>query len=146
MKEVWSKPEVRQKIIEAQTKAQNRLEVKEKKKQRMLNGGSAYALSFVKNPSKEGAKFVEIVLEIYPTAIPEFKILNYSVDVAIEKYKIALEWDGWYHFNCQESIDYHNKRQKEIEAEGWIFLRYNIFQKFPTLEQVRIDINNLMGK
>jgi hypothetical protein len=143
MKKVWSDPEMKQKIIEAIKGAMNKLEVKEKNRERMLNGGSAYASSFIKNPSKEGTKFINLVLEIFPASQPEFKILNYSVDSAIVEYKIALEWDGWYHFNCQEAIVYHNKRQKEIEAEGWIFLRYNIFKPFPTKEQIKEDIENI---
>ena len=111
-----------------------------------LSGHAIHMNSFVRNPSKEGTKFREIVIEAYSTAKSEFRILNYSVDSAIEEHRIALEYDGYYHFDCQEDIDYHNKRQKEIENLGWKFIRYNIFQKFPTKEQVREDIKNLLEK
>jgi len=158
IKEALSKPEVRKKRIEIAKenwknldyrekvlKSKKRAEVIEKQRKYMLNGGSAKANSFVRNPSKKGVEFRELVLEIFPTAEPEFKILNYSVDIAIKEYKIALEYDGWYHFNCQESINYHNRREKEIRTLGWKFIRYNIFQKFPLKDQVRESVNKIIN-
>jgi very-short-patch-repair endonuclease len=116
-------------------------------KEYMKNGGSAYAASFIKNPSIEELDFRKIVKELYPEAKHTYKVLDscsYTVDNALIEEKIALEYDGWYHFNCQESIDYHNKRQKEIEAEGWRFIRYDVFQKFPTEEQIKNDVESLL--
>ena len=65
--------------------------------------------------------------------------------MAIPYLDIIIEYDGWYHFDTEEHKQYHNKRQQEIEEEGWKFLRYNIFQKFPTLEQVKEDIQKLIS-
>jgi len=125
-------------------KKQHNDSFKNKQRLRMATGGAAYAQSFIKNPSEEGKKFREIVLEIVPTSKPEFKVLNYSIDIGIEEHKIALEYDGYHHFKDQENINYHNKRQREIEALGWRFIRYNIFQKFPTKEQIKSDLQKLI--
>jgi len=109
----------------------------------MKNGGSVYINSFNKNPSSQEIDLRKIVLELYVTAKPQYKVLNYSIDIALVEYKISIEYDGWYHFDCQEHVDYHKKRQEEIEGEGWKFLRYNIFQPFPIKEQVERDIQRL---
>lgn len=110
----------------------------------MKNGHSAYMQKFIKNPSKEELKLREIVKELYPDLESQHRVLNYSLDIALLKYKVAIEFDGWYHFDCQHDIDYHKKRQQEVEKEGWKFIRYNIFQPFPTKEQVLEDIKNII--
>mgnify|MGYP001271579190 CR=1 FL=1 len=110
----------------------------------MKAGGAIKALKGVKNPSKEELKLRQIVKELYPSSKHTHKIFNYALDIVIEEFRIAIEYDGWFHFCDQDHINYHNKRQKEIEQEGWKFLRYNIFQKFPTLEQLREDIQKIL--
>ena len=116
---------------------------KRKMSELMKNGGAAWASKFIKNPSREELKLREIVKELYPQSQHTYQILNYLIDVAILELKIAIEFDGWRHFSCDKNIEYHNKRQKEIEEQRWKFVRYNIFQKFPTKEQVREDIIKL---
>jgi very-short-patch-repair endonuclease len=142
--EFWKNPEVREKHLRTQKEAQNRPEVKEKKRQRLLNGGASYIRSFIRNPSGGELRLREIVKEFYPNFISQFPVLNYSIDIGLSEYKIAIEYDGWYHFCDQEHIDYHKKRQEEIEHLGWRFIRYNIFQKFPGKEQVKQDIESLV--
>jgi len=155
-KETWSNPEIRKKHIEAWDKievkekhsksmkeANNRIERKENQRQFMLNGGSIKAIQGIKNPSLGELKLREIVKELYSQAEYQYKVLNYVIDIALPEHKIAIEYDGWYHFNCQESINYHHKRQKKIETLDWKFLRYNIFQKFPEKEQILNDICNI---
>ena len=114
-------------------------------KEWMLNGGAAYMNSFIKNPSKQELKLKEIVKELYPNCEPQYPVFNYALDIALIEDKIAIEYDGWYHFDCQEHIDYFKNRQERIENEGWKFVRYTMFQKFPTKEQVENDINNVKG-
>lgn len=118
---------------------------KNKQRLRMINGGAAHAQKFIKSPSEEELKLRKIVEELFPTSRDTYKILNYCVDIAIVDHKIAIEFDGYYHFDCQHNIDYHNKRQQEIEEQGWRFLRYTIFQKFPSKEQVKEDIQEVVN-
>ena len=116
---------------------------KNKQRLRMTNGGAAHAQSFIKNPSAEELALRKIVKEIYAESKHTYKVLegrDYNVDNALVEEKIAIEFDGYHHFKDQRAIDYHNDRQKEIEIEGWKFIRYNIFQKFPSKEQVKQDI------
>ena len=66
------------------------------------------------------------------------------MDIAIPEYKIAIEYDGWYHFNNEESILYFKNRREKIEKHGWKILSYNIFEKFPDKLKIESDINNLI--
>ena len=160
--------EVIKNISNANTKRGQTKEAKEKQKHKMLNGGAAHANSFprkgyknnkewmknggssyirkcIKNPSKEELKLRIMVKELYPTSEHTYKILNYDVDIALMEHKIAIEFDGYFHFDTEEHKEYHKRRQEEIKEENWKFLRYNIFQPFPTLEQVKEDINKILN-
>jgi|ADurb_Leu_01_Slu_FD_contig_123_19191_length_34796_multi_3_in_2_out_0_15 very-short-patch-repair endonuclease len=121
-------------------------EWKEKQRQRLLNGHASYMNKFIKNPSKPEIKLRDIVKELYPTCEFQYQIFNYSLDVAIPEYKIAIEYDGWFHFDCQEHIDYHIDRQQRIEGEGWIFIKYTMYDKFPSKEKIEEDINSLLRR
>ena len=115
----------------------------------MLNGGAAHASKFIKNPSNPELKLREILKDLYPNSEHTYKVLdnkNYLLDISLTEHKIAIEYDGWYHFNIPGRKEYDEKRQKEIEQEGWKFIRYTIFDKFPTKEQVKEDINKLLEK
>ena len=113
---------------------------KEKHRQYMLNGGAVKALKGVKNPSKPEVMLRDIVKELYPEAEFQFGVFNYSLDVALVDLKIAIEYDGYYHFDSEKNKDYYKNRQEKIEKEGWKFLRYSIFDKFPDLEKLKDDI------
>lgn len=115
-------------------------------KEWMRNGGAAYIHKFIKNPSKPELRLRAMVKELYFTSEDTYKILNYDVDVALPEYKIAIEFDGRYHFDTEEHKDYHNKRQQEIEQEGWKFVRYTMFDEFPTTEQVKEDIEEILKR
>ena len=125
----------------------------EKRKERMLNGGAAYALSFIKNPSKPQVELFHLVQEIYLDAVLNYPCLNYSIDIAVPRLSLAIEYDGSiYHPGESESspfclvkgkeFKYQQKRQKELEEEGWYFLRYRDF--IPTKEELRSNIEQLI--
>lgn len=120
------------------------LENKERLRQKCLNGHASYMNKFIKNPSNDEIKLRNIVKELYPNCEFQFKVFNYSLDIAIMEYKIAIEYDGWYHFDCKEHIDYHKNRQNKIESVGWKFIKYNIFQPFPLKEQIKSDIYKII--
>ena len=117
----------------------------EKKRQWMLNGGAVYLIKHIKSPSKPEVKLREIVKELYPSCEYQYQVLNYAIDVVIPEYRIAIEFDGYYHFCNEEVITYHNKRHKEIENQGFILLRYDIYHNsHPTKEQIEKDIITLI--
>ena len=123
----------------------------EKIRRWMLSGGAAYLNSFIQNPSKEELKLRTICQKILPYVESNYPIYrvgrgkrSYNIDIAVPKLNLAIEYDGYFHFCDQEHVEYHKKRQKELEKEGWKFIRYNIFQKFPTLEQVKEDILKIL--
>lgn len=112
-------------------------------KKRCLNGHSLKMIKAIKKISKPEIKLRNIVQELYPNCEFQHPILNFSVDVAILEHKIVIEYDGYYHFDTEEHKQYHKLRQEKIEKEGWKFLRYTMFDKFPSIEQVKEDIENL---
>lgn len=122
--------------------------LKEEISKRMKDWQCKYMLKKVKTISKEEIKLREITKDVFPTSVFHYKVLenrNFEVDIALIEYKIAIEYDGYYHFNCQKSIDYHKQRQKLIEKEGWKFLRYSIYDKFPSKEQIQKDISRILS-
>jgi very-short-patch-repair endonuclease len=116
----------------------------------MKNGGAAHIISFIRDDSKPENELFIMSCKLLPRPIHKFPIYrgkgkrNYNVDIADSSLAIILEFDGWYHFNTKEEIERDKRRQKEIEEEGWKFIRYNIFQPFPTLEQVKEDIKKVL--
>jgi len=101
----------------------------------------------IKNPSKQELKLRGIVKELFPISEHTYKVLenkDYEVDNALSKHKIVIEFDGWYHFDTEKHKEHHKKRQKEIEEDGWKFIRYTMFDKFPTKDQVKRDIQKVI--
>jgi len=117
---------------------------KENYRERMLNGGAVHALRFMKKISKPEIELREIIKDMYNNCQFQYPVLNYALDIAIPEYKIAIEYDGYFHFSSEDKIKYHKERQEKIENEGWKFIRYNIFQKFPSKEIVKNDIENII--
>ncbi len=136
--------EAKEKISKTSTGRRHSDEVKLKQKIRMLNGLASYANKFIKNPSKPEVKLREIVKELYPSCEFQYQVFNYALDIAIPEYKIAIEYDGWYHFNCKENINYHKSREDKIKKDGWKFIRYSIFDKFPDKNKIKFDIERLV--
>lgn len=113
-------------------------------RQRCLNGHSLKMIKAIKKISNEEIKLRNMVKELYQNCEFQYPVFNYSLDVALLEYKIAIEFDGYFHFNCQENIDYYKNRQKRIENEGWKFYRVAMFDKFPTLDEVKEKIEILI--
>lgn len=107
-------------------------------RERMKNGAAARANSFNRSPSKEQIKLYKQVLKFYPFAILNYQYKNYSIDIAIQKLKIAIEFDGYYWHKGREEID--RKRQEELEKDGWKFIRY---RKLPNDNQLNKDLLGL---
>ena len=137
MLEISKDLEWRKKVSEGTKKAlDNKPEMKEKRRQYMLNGGASYAGSFVTNPSKPQVELYNIIKEIYPEAILNYPILNFNVDIVIPSLQLAIEYDGSY---WHQDEDYDKQRQNKIEQKGWKFLRY--VDVVPQKEILKEDIN-----
>lgn len=107
------------------------------------NGFSAYASSFITNPSKPQIKLWNMVQEITPLAILNYPCFwtNKSIDIVVPHLSIAIEFDGsyWHQNNEKDTI-----RQKLLEEQGWIFIRY--VDKIPTKKQLIKDINEALNE
>jgi len=130
-------------MLNGQAKMMNTKDHIEKIRKNMLNGGAIKALKGVKNPSKPEVMLRDMVKELYTNCEFQFKVFNYSLDVALPDKKIAIEFDGYFHFDCEKNKEYYKNRQKRIEDKGWKFLKYTMFDKFPSLEKLKEDIENL---
>jgi very-short-patch-repair endonuclease len=119
------------------------LNASEKTRQRLLNGDALKMIKAIKKISNEEIKLRNLVKELYPDCEFQYPILTYSLDVALVKEKIAIEYDGYYHFDTEERKEYYSQRQQKIESEGWKFYRVTMFDKFPTLEEVKEKIKGL---
>lgn len=121
------------------------IEAREKMRQGMLNGRAVMLLKRNKFISKPQKYLYEIVKFIFPEAEINFIIENSIVDIAIVSLKIVIEYDGYYWHLGKEKEDL--ERQTKIEKLGWKFIRYRgekTRDPVPTLEQVKLDIDNLL--
>ena len=123
----------------------NSIEYRDKKKQVMLNGGAIKALKGMKKISKPEIKLRDMVKELHPDCEFQYGVFNYALDIAIPEKKIAIEFDGYFHFDNPEHVEYFKNRQEKIESEGWKFLRYTMFDKFPDKEQINKDLTRLIN-
>jgi len=100
----------------------------------MKNGLAAYVSGCNKNPSKPQVKLFNMIKQLYPAAVLNHLHKNYSIDIVIPELNLAVEYDGAYWHQNKEA---DNKRQSEIEKDGWKFLRY---AKLPNSLKLRKDI------
>ena len=115
-------------------------EVKLKQSNYMLNGGAAYARSFLKRISKPQRKLFNLICQILPYPILEYPCMNKSIDIAVPVLSIAFEYDETYfHQDKEKDII----RQKLLENEGWRFIRY---RDIPDLNEILIDVNKILEK
>ena len=114
------------------------MRVRDMWRSKMLNGGSANANRYRRKVSKPQISLYKLVQQICPYSIlnyPVYSPKNYSIDIAIPHLALALEYDeSWYHQDKEADI----KRQKDLEEQGWRFLRYR--DHVPKLEQLNKDI------
>ena len=111
-----------------------------------LNGHAIYMNFFVMNPSKGQVETWRNTVEVFPYSYLNFPVYrgekkkNYSIDIAIPKLDIAIEYDGSY---WHEDKKHDKKRQQDLETDGWKFLRY--IDQVPTKEQVQKDILEIIN-
>ena len=118
-------------------------ECNKRNRENMLING-ARIRKCIKKISNEEIKLRNMVKETYQNCKFQYHVLNYDLDVAIPENKIAIEYDGYYHFCSEEKKEYHKQRQEKIEHEGWKFYRVTMFDKFPNLKEVKENIERLL--
>lgn len=123
---------------------ENNPALKENLSKRMKSWQCQHMLKLIKNPSKPELNLRNMVKELFPNCEFQHPILNYAVDIALIQEKIVIEYDGYYHFNCKDNIDYGIMRQNRIQNEGWKIIRYTMFDKFPDKEQLQNDIREVL--
>ena len=139
-KKSWTN-ERKKKLSEKSKKMWKNKKLKDKQKQYMLDGGATYANKFIKNPSRPQVELFKIVQEVFPYCYLNYPCLftNYNIDIAIPKLNIAIEYDGsWWHQNKEKD----KKRQKELEDQGWIFIRYEDY--IPTKKELMRNFNEVI--
>jgi len=113
----------------------------------MKNGQAAYMNSKNKNPSWPQTKTYTKVKVFCEDAVLNYllKLSNKKwccLDIAIPSLKIDIEYDGSRWHEGREEFD--KERDGEVIKQGWKVLRYR--DHIPTLQQLRNDINKLLGK
>ena len=68
----------------------------------------------------------------------------YYLDFALPKHRLAIECDGHaYHSTCRQKLA-DRRRQREIEAMGWRFLRFSGSQIVTDLEGCLQELHALL--
>jgi len=120
--------------------------LKEEIRQVMLNGRAIKMLKMVKKISKPEIALRNMIKELYSDCEFQYGVFNYALDIAIVKEKIAIEYDGYFHFDTEEHIQYYRMRQEQIENEGWTFYHVTMFDKLLNKEKVKKKIEKLKKK
>ncbi len=110
-------------------------------RERMINGGSIKASSFITNPSKPQVKLYNLVSSLFSDSVLNFPVekVNSCIDIAILEHKIAIEYDGSYWHQDEEK---DKERQTELEKLGWKFIRYRDY--IPSIEKLKSDLEILI--
>lgn len=111
-----------------------------------------------KHPWKKSNKFVSIPCENFKKIlshnniefIEEFQCFddyNYSIDVAMPKYKIGFEINGNQHYNIDGSLkEYYQNRHNYIVGKGWNLLQIHYTECFNDNNILNIIKNVIEGK
>ena len=111
----------------------------EERRKYMREGGAAYMNSFIKNPSKPQVELFHLTQKLCPYVTLNYPCIGYSIDIAVPKLSLAIEYDG----SCwHQNKSYDERRQKELEEVGWNFIRY--IDYVPSKKELLRDINVLL--
>jgi len=91
---------------------------KERKKE--LKKSGAYGQSITPKISAPQLQLFQMVKEKYPTAVLEYPVLDYCLDIAVPELKLCFEYDGSYWHDEEKD----KRRDEVLEGMGWIVNRY----------------------
>ncbi len=112
-------------------------ELKIKQKEFMERGHAVIMNKCISNPSKPQVELFNLCQELFPLAILNYPCIwtNRSIDIALPQLAVAIEYDGS-HWHQDKEAD--NIRQKNIEEQGWNFVRY--LDRIPSREELLADV------
>jgi len=83
-----------------------------------ISGALGQSLTpFISEPQKQ---LFEMVKEVYPTAVMEYPIFGYCIDIAVPELKLAFEYDGSYWHDAEKD----KMRDEILEQLGWKTVRF----------------------
>jgi len=95
-------------------------EERTKKRKKELKRSGAYGQSITPRISAPQLKLFQMVKEKYPTAILEYPVLDYCLDIAVPDLKLCFEYDGSYWHDKERD----KKRDEVLEKMGWKVIRF----------------------
>ena len=95
-------------------------EEKAKRRKKELKRSGAYGQSITPRISAPQLKLFQMVKEKYPTAILEYPVLDYCLDIAVPELKLCFEYDGSYWHDEERD----KKRDEVLERMGWKVIRF----------------------
>jgi len=93
---------------------------KTKKRKKELKKSGAYGQSITPRISAPQLELFKMIKEKYPTAILEYPVLDYCLDIAVPELKLCFEYDGSYWHDVEKD----KKRDEVLEGMGWKVTRY----------------------
>ncbi len=88
--------------------------------------------------SKPQMQLFKLCSFLLPYPVLEYPCCGKNIDIAIPQLSLAFEYDECYWHKDKEA---DNIRQKLLENEGWIFIRYS---KLPDIKQLLSDVNEVL--
>jgi len=101
-----------------------------------LRYSGAYGQSVSPRISGPQLQLYSMIEKIYPTAILEYPIFGFCIDIAIPEKKLAIEYDGSYWHN----EDNDKKRDEILESLGWRVIRF--IDIVPTMKELRDSLSD----
>jgi len=93
---------------------------KTKKRKDELKKSGAYGQSMTPRISAPQLELFKMVKEKYPTAVLEYPVLDYCLDIAVPELKLCFEYDGSYWHDSEKD----KKRDEVLENMGWKVIRH----------------------
>jgi very-short-patch-repair endonuclease len=91
------------------------------RRKKELKRSGAQGQSLTPRISKPQLQLYEIIKQQYPTAILEYPILDYCLDIAVPEKKLCFEYDGSYWHQDKEK---DKKRDQVLYELGWKVIRF----------------------
>ena len=109
-------------------------ELKEVRRKQLLDGQAQDMCRKIIHPSKPQLILFEKIKSVFPDAILEYRVGNYSLDIAIPNKKIDIEYDCSYWHKPEKDL----RRDTILKSIGWKIIRF--VDRIPTKKEI-LQIN-----